>query len=199
MMSHYFINDKTLDHELKTIDVQIKGTSFRFYTDRGVFSKDGLDFGSKLLLETIRFTKDETHIIDMGCGYGPMGIFAAKMCPHATIHMVDVNERALDLVQKNTLINEVNNTKIYLSHLFEMIEIKADLIMSNPPIRAGKKTVFDLYEQAQKHLNHQGKLVVVIQKKQGAPSTVEKLKTLFSHVEILARDKGYWIISSYNG
>jgi 16S rRNA (guanine1207-N2)-methyltransferase len=70
--------------------------------------------------------------------------------------------------------------------------------MANPPIRAGKQTVFNLYEQAQKHLNEGGKLVVVIQKKQGAPSTVEKLKTLFNHVEILARDKGYWIISSYN-
>ncbi len=198
MMSHYFINDPTLNHELKTIDVQMKGTSFRFYTDRGVFSKEGIDFGSKLLIETIKFHGNEKVIIDMGCGYGPMGIYAAKTCPEATIHMVDVNERALDLAKRNAELNQVNNTKFYVSHLFDGIEFKADVIMTNPPIRAGKTTVFSLYEQAQKHLNVQGELIVVIQKKQGAISTVKKLKTLFSHVEILARDKGYWIISSYN-
>ncbi|MDD3067751.1 MAG: class I SAM-dependent methyltransferase [Acholeplasmataceae bacterium] len=197
-MSHYFINDPTLDHELKTIDVQIKGTSFRFYTDRGVFSKSGLDFGSKLLLETIQFSSNEKIVIDMGCGYGPMGIYAAKMCPKAIIHMVDVNERALDLALKNAELNHVNNTKFYKSHLFEEIDFKADLIITNPPIRAGKVTIFDLYEQAQKHLNSKGKLILVIQKKQGAPSTFEKLKTLFKYVEILSKDKGYWIISSYN-
>jgi len=198
MMSHYFINDEALNHEVKTIDVQIKGASFRFYTDRGVFSKDGIDFGSKLLLESINFSNQDQSIIDMGCGYGPMGIFAAKMNPQAIIHMVDINERAIELARKNVILNQTNNTKIYVSHLFESIDIKTDLIMANPPIRAGKQTVFNLYEQAQKHLNEGGKLVVVIQKKQGAPSTVEKLKTLFNHVEILARDKGYWIISSYN-
>lgn len=197
-MSHYFINDPTLNHETKIIDVQIKGTSFRFYTDRGVFSKDGIDFGSKLLLETLEFKGSEKIIIDVGCGYGPMGIYVAKMCPKATTHMIDVNDRALDLAKQNASLNSVNNTQIYQSDLFDHIDFNADLIIANPPIRAGKKTVFQLYEQAQKHLNKQGRFVIVIQKKQGAPSTVEKLKELFSHVEILTRDKGYWIISSYN-
>lgn len=198
MMSHYFINDKTLNHDIKTIDVQINRTSFRFYTDRGVFSKETIDFGSKLLLEKTTFHPNDKTIIDVGCGYGPMGIYAAKVCPNAMIHMIDVNERALDLAKKNAELNQASNVLIYLSNLFESVKVKADLILANPPIRAGKRVVFDLYEQAKRHLNKDGRLIVVIQKKQGAPSTVEKLKELFSNVEIIGRDKGYWIISSIN-
>ena len=93
-MSHYYLNDKTLNHEIQTIKFKINNHEISLDTDRGVFSRDGLDFGSRVLLENIDFSVDLAQIIDMGCGYGPMGIYAAKMCPNAHVIMADVNERA---------------------------------------------------------------------------------------------------------
>ncbi len=193
-MSHYYLNDKTLNHEIQTIKFKINNHEINLDTDRGVFSRDGLDFGSRVLLENINFSADLTQIIDMGCGYGPMGIYAAKMCPNAHVIMADVNERAALLATQNLSKNMVENAEVYVSFLFENITQKADLIMSNPPIRAGKKTVFDLYDQAYDHLLKNGRFYAVIQKKQGAPSSVKKLEELFGNCEVIAKVKGYWVL-----
>lgn len=193
-MSHYFHNDSNLDHKVKGIDVFLRKTSFRFMTDLGVFSKDSIDFGTRLLIETAEIPESAETIIDMGCGYGPIGIAMAKCHPNTKVYGFDVNERATDLARKNAKENKVENFFATTSFLFEHVTMSADVILTNPPIRAGKMTIFRLYEDAYKHLNPGGLFYVVIQKKQGAPSTLDKLKELFGNAGIVERDKGYWIL-----
>ncbi|MDO9628422.1 MAG: methyltransferase [Acholeplasmataceae bacterium] len=193
-MSHYFINDSTLDSNIKSYDVEINATSFRFYTDRGVFSKETLDYGTKFLLETIELNKEVKTVIDMGCGYGPIGLYVAKTSPEKHVYLYDVNERAVALALKNMKENEITNAEVHQSFLFEYVNIKADAIITNPPIRAGKPTIFRLYEDAYLALNPGGILYVVIQKKQGAPSTVAKLHSLFNNCDVVDKSKGYWVL-----
>ncbi len=193
-MSHYYLNDEKLNHKYKEFTINIKETTLRLKTDAGVFSKEGLDFGSRFLLENIEIAHNHQTIIDMGCGYGPIGIYVAKTHPDKMVYLYDVNARAIDLALQNKEINEVDNVIIKQSFLFEKVDIKADVILTNPPIRAGKQTIFKLYEQAFETLKDGGVLYVVIQKKQGAPSTEAKLASLFSKVEVVMKNKGYWLL-----
>ncbi|MFH0767577.1 MAG: methyltransferase [Bacillota bacterium] len=193
-MSHYFINDNKLNHLIKSYDVEINKTSLKLYTDRGVFSRDGLDFGTRVLLETIKLNDFQKTVIDMGCGYGPIGLYIAKTNPHKQVYLFDVNERAIELALKNQQENTISNVSIQLSDLFENVHIKADVIVTNPPIRAGKQTVFKLYEDAYHNLNSGGVLYVVIQKRQGAPSSVAHLEKIFHHCNVIEQKKGYWIL-----
>lgn len=195
-MSHYYINDKNLKDNEVFFDVQVDGTSFRFYTNDGVFSKRDFDFGSYLLIKSALGLGTFSTVIDMGCGYGPIGIIYSKFNNDAKVYMYDVNLRALDLARKNMILNNVSNAFAFESYLFEKVEVKADLILTNPPIRAGKSVIFKLYEDAYKHLNENGVLLVVIQRKQGAPSTMEKLKSIYNNVEVIEKKGGYWIISA---
>jgi 16S rRNA (guanine1207-N2)-methyltransferase len=195
-MSHYFKNDERLKHDVTHFDVAITVTSFRFFTDLGVFSKSGIDFGTRVLLENIVLLEEAKKIIDMGCGYGPIGIYIAKKNPQTHVFMYDVNDRALELALRNARANMVSNVIIQKSNLFMDVTTKADVIITNPPIRAGKDVVFKLYEDAYEYLNERGFLYVVIQKKQGAPSTFEKLTSIYKKVEVIARKKGYWVISA---
>jgi 16S rRNA (guanine1207-N2)-methyltransferase len=195
-MSHYYINDETLSHDLKNIDITINQTTLKFQTDKGVFSKTGLDYGTRVLLENIHLTDQEIKVIDMGCGYGPIGLYVAKTYPKSFVYMIDVNQRAVDLVLKNKELNRIKNVEISQGFLFEKIKHQVDVILTNPPIRAGKQVVFALYEQAYQKLNSGGILYVVIQKKQGAPSSKDKIESLFGHVDILDKNKGYWILSA---
>lgn len=195
-MSHYYINDKNLKDNEAFFDVQIDGTSFRFYTNDGVFSKRDFDFGSYLLIKSALGLGTFSTVIDMGCGYGPIGIIYSKFNNDAKVYMYDVNLRALDLARKNMILNNVSNAFAFESYLFEKVEVKVDLILTNPPIRAGKSVIFKLYEDAYKHLNENGVLLVVIQRKQGAPSTIEKLKSIYNNVEVIEKKGGYWIISA---
>jgi len=188
------MNDKKLNHEIQEIRFNIGNHEMILHTDRGVFSRSKLDYGTKVLLENINYQLDYKTIIDMGCGYGPIGIFSAKSCPKSKVIMADVNERAVLLARENIAKNNVENANAYVSFLFENINEKADLIISNPPIRAGKNTVFNLYEQSFNHLNTGGVFYAVIQKKQGAPSSINKLEEIFGHCSIVTKDKGYWVL-----
>ncbi len=192
-MSHYFLDDKNLKHRPKRISFSLDGVVLTFHTDTGVFSKDKLDFGTLTLLKNIT-VGDAKTLIDMGTGYGPIGIYLAHTNPQAHVIMADANPRAVELAKENILLNNIKNAKVILSDLFKAIDKKADLIVTNPPIRAGKQTVFRLYEEAYENLNSGGHFYCVIQKKQGAPSTLEKLKSLYPTVDVIDRAKGYWII-----
>jgi 16S rRNA (guanine1207-N2)-methyltransferase len=198
-MNHYFTNDETLDHDEKTISETFEGVSFSFATDAGVFSKDKLDDGSRLLLESVVVKECDRILIDMGCGYGPIGLILAKINPQLHCFLYDINRRAIALAQKNQVTNGISNVDIVTSNLFEKVSVKADIIVTNPPIRAGKKVVFKLYEDAREHLLECGVFYVVIRKKQGAPSSLDYLKTLFEDVSVINKRKGYWIIRSTMG
>lgn len=194
MTEHYYTENPTSESRRKIIQANLRGKPFVFYTDRGVFSKDTIDFGTRLLIEQFQFPAVEGDLADIGCGYGPIGISLAKETKRQ-VYLVDVNERAVELAKENAKLNEVENVSVLQSDLFsELRGFEFAAIVTNPPIRAGKQVVFSLYEQSFAHLKRKGELWVVIQKKQGAPSTKEKLKQWFAEVEVVHKKKGYYII-----
>ncbi len=190
-MGHYFTNEK-LPSDIKKTECFILGNKFTFLTDNGVFSKDGLDFGSRLLLETIPLEEVGGKILDMGCGYGVFGIILGKVTS-ADIDMVDVNLRALHLTERNAKLNGVSNINIFESNVYENISTKYSSIVTNPPIRAGKKVVYDIVMNAKDYLEDDGKLFIVIRKEQGAKSLIVDLKKIYT-VEVLEKSKGFYII-----
>ncbi len=197
MAEHYYSEKQNVASEERDWIYTLRNQTFRFYSDRGVFSKSEVDFGSRLLIETFVFPKQAGDILDVGCGYGPIGLSLAKEDGDRTVHMVDVNERALALSKKNAERNQIDNVVVYQSDCLDRVS-KRDFvaILTNPPIRAGKQVVHTIFEQAEQHLSNGGELWVVIQKKQGAPSAIEKLKTLFPEVEIVDKEKGYFILKA---
>jgi 16S rRNA (guanine1207-N2)-methyltransferase len=197
LTEHYYSRIQKVGSDPKYWDYTLRNTSFRFKTDNGVFSKKEVDFGSRLLIESFQMPSLEGPVLDVGCGYGPIGLAIAKGNLERTIHMIDVNERAIDLAKENAELNRIQNVTIYESdRLLNVEEKKFAAILTNPPIRSGKKTVHDIFEQSYDHLVSQGELWVVIQKKQGAPSAIEKLNEMFSTVETIDKSKGYFIIKA---
>ena len=195
MSEHYYSRTQKVESDPKFWDYTLKNSSFRFKTDNGVFSKREVDFGSRLLIESFEMPNVEGLLLDVGCGYGPIGLSLAKYYQDRMIHMVDVNERAIELAKENAELNKIQNVRIYESdRLLNVKENTFAAILTNPPIRAGKITVHDIFEQSFNHLVSKGELWVVIQKKQGAPSAIEKLNNLFNYVETIDKSKGYFVI-----
>lgn len=198
-MEQYFTKNPTTDKDIYKFDWNIGADRFNFYSSNSVFSKSGMDFGSQLLVEAVIQDNEnyEGSILDLGCGYGPIGISLAHFLNKANVTMSDVNERALELCLMNAKENKVEDrVKVINSSAFENINDNYDIIVTNPPIRAGKEVVFSFYEGARAHLNEGGNLYVVIQKKQGAPSTKDKLISLFGNCEAIAKKSGYFIFKS---
>lgn len=191
----YYEDNQDLSHDFQTLTVELLGQSMRFKTDRGVFSKNGIDYGSRVLLEKYQ-PESAKSLLDVGCGYGTLGLTLAKKFD-LDVTMVDVNSRALDLCRQNAIDNAVSNSKIELSNIYESVSEKYDAIISNPPIRAGKEVVHKILAGAFSHLNDGGHLTIVIQKKQGAPSAQKKMEEVFGNCQLVARDKGYFILRSY--
>lgn len=197
MAEHYYSKRPDVKSEPKQWQTNLRGTNFVFVTDAGVFSKGEVDFGSRLLINVFQAPEIQGDILDVGCGYGPVGLSIAALCKERTIQMVDVNERALALSRTNSQKNNIENVVIYSSDALDEVETKEfAAILTNPPIRAGKETVFKIYNQASERLAIGGELWVVIQKKQGAPSTIAKLEELLGNAEIVEKSKGYYIIKS---
>ena len=195
----YFATDPTAKHDEHIIDYHVDGIDLKFNTDAGVFSKMRVDYGSGVLIKAmkdIRFPK--ANILDVGTGYGPIGLFAAKFWPDQEVDMIDVNERGLNLARENAKVNNIENVNIYASNCYEQIDNdkKFGLILTNPPIRAGKKVVNEILIGANEHLVSGGVLLVVIQKKQGEPSARKNMINTYGNCEILTRDKGYYILKS---
>lgn len=192
-MSYYFTNDESLKSEVKKINVKINNLPFSFYTDNGVFSKKGLDFGTRTLLESL--TNIKGNVLDIGCGYGPIGIYVAKTFK-TSVDMVDINKRSLDLSLKNAKLNNVT-VNIFESNLYENINKKYDFIITNPPIRVGKKILYQLLFEAKKYLNKDGELWLVINKDQGAKSVLKDLSLEYK-TSIVTKNKGFYIIRAIN-
>ena len=195
---HYYTNNVNARSDEKDFAYTLRGHKLKFTTDIGVFSKRDVDFGSRLLVETFAEPEISGNILDVGCGYGPIGLSLAKSYPNRNVHMVDVNQRALELAKKNAMNNGVENVMIYESHCYEGVDDRFAAILSNPPIRAGKKVVHAIIEEAKEYLVENGELWIVIQKKQGAPSAKEKMEQVYGNCEMVDRDKGYFILKSIN-
>lgn len=195
MSEHYYAKDPKVKSQPKDWSAQLRGTRLNFKTDAGVFSKGEVDFGSRLLVESFVMPEVEGDVLDVGCGYGPIGLTIAVSFPERHVHMVDVNERALALSKRNAEQNDLPNTTIYSSTALSAVEaVGFAAILTNPPIRAGKDTVFTFYENSFEKLRSGGELWVVIQKKQGAPSSAKRLEEIFGNVETVEKRKGYYIL-----
>lgn len=185
-MGHYFTNDNLKSAETK-VKVKIKDKAYTFITDIGVFSKKGLDFGTRTLLESIPNIKGD--ILDLGCGYGPIGIYLASM---ANVDMVDVNKRSLNLAKKNALLNNVK-VNIFESNIYEKINKKYDYIVTNPPIKAGKNVLYSFVFEATNYLKENGELWLVINKNSGAKSLIKKMEDKYI-TKIITKNKGFYVI-----
>ena len=191
MSKMYYAEMPDAAHDIHDLNVALLG--FHFYTDAGVFSKKMVDYGSQVLLNALDLERGK-NLLDVGCGYGPLGISLAKV-QGVQSTMIDINSRAIDLAKKNAERNGVV-AHIFQSNIYENVSEKFDYIISNPPIRAGKKVVHEIIEGAFDHLNQGGSLTIVIQKKQGAPSAKVKMENVFGNAEIIRKDKGYYILRS---
>lgn len=197
MTDYYYSKNPEVEHAEKNWMFELRGFNFKFTTDNGVFSKNTVDYGSRALLDAVDLSETPVGpILDMGCGYGPIGMTLAKLAPERQIDMVDVNERALGLAQKNCDLNQIQNVAIFESAEYQNVPAQYAAILTNPPIRAGKAVVQNILKGAYEHLLPDGELDVVIQKKQGAPSAKQLMADTFGNVQIIHKDKGYYILQS---
>lgn len=196
-MDHYYSSNPSSKSEERILEYKIKDISLKFISDNGVFSKNHVDFATDLLLNAIASESINGKILDVGCGYGVIGITLAKLFS-VKVTMLDVNERALDLAKRNAEKNETNDIEIVESNGFENISQKYDIIVTNPPIRAGKEVIYKMYDDAKEHLNDGGAFYLVINKKHGAPTTMKHLKELFEEVEVIDKRAGFNVIKCKN-
>lgn len=192
-MSYYFTNDERLKSKQEQKQVIINNIPFVFYTDNGVFSKKGLDFGTRTLLENLENITGD--VLDLGCGYGPIGIYMAKKY-NVIPDMVDVNRRSLDLAVKNSKENKCI-TNVFESDGYSNVNKKYDYIITNPPIRVGKNILYKLLFDAINYLKENGELWLVVNKDQGAKSLMNDLKKTYQ-VSLKAKNKGFYIIVAKN-
>lgn len=191
-MDHYYSKEPTSKSEERIIEYELNGYKFKFISDNGVFSKNHIDFASEFLIKTI-FDEVKGNILDVGCGYGVIGIIFSKNNNASSITMLDVNHRALELAKKNINLNKVE-AKIIESDGFENIKEEYDTIVTNPPIRAGKIVIYQIYKDAYDHLKKEGTLYLVINKKHGAPSTIKELNSIFGNCEIVDKKAGFHVL-----
>lgn len=197
MAEQYFTENPTVDHDEHHVNYHLNGINLNLTTDAGVFSKNRVDYGSGVLIEQMLNQElPGGNILDVGCGYGPIGLFAAKKWPDRQVDMVDVNERAMDLARRNAAANGAGNVNIFASDRYQAVSGQYAMIVTNPPIRAGKAIWSSILSEAKDHLTDGGILLVVIQKKQGAPSAKKLMAASLGNCEILTRDKGYYILKS---
>lgn len=194
-MEHYFTNNTNIKTNEKLHDVIVNETKLKIISDNGVFSKRGLDFGTRTLLETIPIDKINGDVLDFGCGYGPIGIYVA-LKTRSNVDMIDVNLRSLNLAKKNALLNKVN-VNIFESYIYKNITKKYNYIISNPPIRVGKKVLYEILFGAKEHLKSNGELWIVINKDQGAKSIARDLEKEYD-VKVVNKNKGFYIICARN-
>ena len=191
-MGHYFINDNNLKENIKKLEVKVNEITFSIYTDNGVFSKKGLDYGTRVLLKNIELENKKTFL-DVGCGCGPIGIYIAMQSRNNIVDMIDINEKAVKLTNMGINENKLKNAIAFVSNIYEKIDKKYDMIITNPPIHAGKKVVYNIIREAKNYLNESGELWIVIRKDQGLKSLIKDMSNIYNF-EIKKRDNGFYIL-----
>ena len=192
MAEHYYSQNPNVEHDEQQVIFEVMGKQLRCTTDAGVFSRDGLDMGTRILLEAL--PELGGRILDLGCGWGPVGAAIGSVYPETEILMTDVNERAAELARRNLAANGVKNARVVTGDGYASVDGKFSAILLNPPIRAGKQLIYAMFADARDYLEEGGALYIVIRKQQGAESAEKYLKTLYGDVERIAREKGYWVL-----
>ena len=188
----YFDNNENLKSELRILNYKYENYNLKFYSDLGVFSKDKIDEGSKLLLETyIKYGKKEKKILDVGCGIGFLGISLNKIMG-ASVDMIDINNRALHLTKMNLKENKAEGN-VFVSNIYENVKDAYDVIITNPPIRAGKKVYLTIINESFNYLTKDGELWFVMRTNHGVKTVVKNLKNL-ADVKVLEKNCGFYVV-----
>ena len=193
-MKQYFTNDPDREPNRREITFWFRGKQLHFISDDGVFSKETLDFGSRLLLEATVDLDLKGRLLDLGCGLGYLGILLKIYHPELSVSMSDVNETAVALAKENSVLHRQDNVVFAADGI--PADTEYDYIVTNPPIRTGKENVHRLLLEAYEHLVPNGRMYFVIQKKQGAQSALSFMLTQGAAAEIVARKSGYWVIEA---
>ncbi|MBQ6349132.1 MAG: class I SAM-dependent methyltransferase [Clostridia bacterium] len=191
MPDHYYTEMPTSAHDERRIALRALGNDLTFITDAGVFSRDGLDRGTEVLLDALPALSG--RVLDLGCGWGAVGVALGRRWPGLDIVMTDINSRAVELARRNLTENGVKATVVQ-GDGFAAVEGRFDAIVTNPPIRAGKAVIYGLFAQARDHLKPDGALYVVIRKQQGAPSALKYLKEIYARAETVGRGSGFHVL-----
>lgn len=192
-LEHYFTNNDNLKSEIRELSYNIQNSNFKFLSDNGVFAKNKIDYASSFLVTTFLNKHADISgatLLDVGCGYGFIGIVISKL-RKVKADLIDINKRALHLCEQNIKINKVQ-CQAYLSDCYESVNDKYDYIITNPPIRAGKKVIEKILQEAKKHLHDDGELWFVINKDQGAKS-MQKLLAKEYNIEVVDKSKGFFV------
>lgn len=197
-MEHYFIAKEHKESDYFTFTEIFNGKEFVFKSVDSVFSKDKIDEGTKVLLNTVikTYSKLSGDVLDFGCGLGTIGIVLKTFYPNINIDMLDVNSVAVRLSKENCKLNKVSQNNVFESNLYDVCDKKYDFIVTNPPIKVGKKILFGVIDGAREHLKDGGEIVLVIRKSHGEESMKKHMEEVFGGCEILKRDKGYYILRS---
>lgn len=192
-MSQYFENDDSIKSSPRSIEYDIFNRHFSLKTDLGVFSKNGIDEGTYAFLKVLIPLQLKGRILDVGCGYGALGLTLASFIPSSDFVLVDVNDRALNLASENIKRLNLRNVTCLRSDIYQNVEGQFDSIVINPPIRAGKKVIYQMFSGAYDYLVNGGSLFIVIRKSHGAFSARDYIESVFGNCTLLKRDKGYYI------
>lgn len=190
---HYYTQTPQSAHKPGQVNMEYRGRALRFETDSGVFSRTELDRGTEVLLNALPETL-QGRVLDMGCGWGVIGVAVGSLWPDTSVTMADINQRACELARRNARQNGVSARVLQSDGYAQLDESGYDWILQNPPIRAGKAVIYQMFADASRRLLPGGSLWLVIRKQQGAPSAINHLHTLFSCVETVEKKSGFWVI-----
>ena len=192
MTEHYYSENPQASHDERRFEAEILGSRLTFTTDAGVFSRDGLDRGTEVLLKALPPLRGRA--LDLGCGWGAVGVSLGKRYPELEIVMTDINRRAVDLARRNLQENGVANARAVQGDGFQSVEGLFDAIVTNPPIRAGKSVIYSLFAAAKNFLAPGGALYIVIRKQQGAPSALKFLRENYPWADTIGRGSGFHVL-----
>lgn len=193
-VEHYFTSKPKSKPEFKLIRAYLRGRDFQFLTSSGVFSKSRIDLGTRVLVEHMVLPV-KGYVLDMGCGYGVIGIVAAALNPNLHVIMVDVNRRAVNLTKHNIRINRISNAEARYGNLYEPVKgIKFNCILSNPPISAGLATVKAIVADAPKYMCDGGTLQMVVRSNVGGKQIAQMFEETFGKFTVLVRRSGYRVL-----
>ena len=198
-MQHYFIDKKHEKEDYFKYNFEFNGKKYTFDSVDNMFSKDGLDEGTRVLLTTVLSQVElDGKVLDLGCGIGSIGVVLKNEFPNINVDMVDINNTALELAKNNCKNNNAIKNNIFYSDLYNEIDNKYNFIVTNPPIKVGKEILFGVVSGAKDHLVEGGEIILVIRKSHGQESMKKHMEKIFGNCTILKRDKGYYIMSSRN-
>ena len=193
MNDHYYTRDPQSESRPVDCEYVYRGEKMTFRTDAGVFSRGEVDTGTRLLLEAL---PEEMHgdILDLGCGWGAVGVSIARKWPGTHVTMADVNLRALELSRENAARNRAEAECVESDGMAALLDRTFDAVVTNPPIRAGKQVIYRMFADAARCLKPGGALYLVIRKQQGAESCLKYLQTIYGETEKLDRSAGFWVL-----